>query len=77
MIISNEKMDDIMKIVRSLEDAGLLIKSVSEAIKNEAKEQKDGFLGMLLSTLGVTLLGSMLAGKGVMDVMELFEEVKE
>ena len=50
LIISNEEMDDIMKIVKSLEDSGLLIKGVSETIKNEAKEQKGGFLSMLLGT---------------------------
>ena len=54
-----------MKIVKSLKESGLLIKGVSETIKNEAKEQKGGFLGMLLGTLGTNLLGSMLAGKGV------------
>ena len=49
-------MDDIIKIVQSLEDSGLLIKWVSETIKNEAKEQKGVFLGMLLSTLGTSVL---------------------
>ena len=44
-----------MKIVKSLENFGLLIKGVSETIKNEAKEQKGGFLGMLLCTLGASL----------------------
>ena len=57
-------MNDIMKIVESLEDAGLLIKGVSETIKHEPKEQKGGFRDMLLGTLGVSLLGNMLAGKG-------------
>ena len=51
LIISNEEIDDIMKIVRSLKDSGLLIKGVSETIKNEAKEQKGGFRGILLGTL--------------------------
>ena len=50
--VSNEEMIDIMKIVKSLEEPGLLIKDVSETIKNEAKEQKRGFLRMLLGTLG-------------------------
>ena len=50
--VSNEEMIDIMKIVKSLEESGLLIKDVSETIKNEAKEQKRGFLRMLLGTLG-------------------------
>ena len=53
-----------MKIVKSLEDCGLLIKSVSETIKDEAKEQKEGFLSFLLGTLGASLLGNLLTGKG-------------
>ena len=57
LIISNEEMNDIMKIVKSLEEFELLIKGVSETIKNEAKEQKEQFLGMLLGTLGVSLVG--------------------
>ena len=56
-------MNDIMKIIKSLEEYGLLIKGVSETIKNEAKEQKGGFLGMLLGTLGASLLGNLLTGK--------------
>ena len=63
LIISNEEMNDIMKIVKSLEESGLSVKGVSETIKNEAKEQKGGFLGMLLSTLGAILLGNILTGK--------------
>ena len=58
-------MEDILKIVQSLEDCGLLLEGVSETIKNEAKEQKGGFLSMLLCTLGSSLLGNMLAGKVV------------
>ena len=56
-------MNDIMKIVKSLEECNLLIKAISETIKNEAKEQKDRFLGML-GTLGASLLGNLLTGKG-------------
>ena len=56
IIISNEEMKDIMKIVKSLEDSGLLIKGVSETFQNEAKEQKVGFLGMLLGTLVASFL---------------------
>ena len=63
LIISNEEMEKIMKIVKSLEDTGLLIRGVSETIQNEAKEQKGGFLGMLLGTLGATLLENILIGK--------------
>ena len=57
-------MNDIMKLVKSFGESGLLIKGVSETIKNEAKEQKGGFIGMLLSTLGASLLGNLLTGKG-------------
>ena len=56
-LISNEQMNDIMKIVKSLEESGLLIKYISQTIKNEAKKQKGGFLGMLFGTLG-GLLGN-------------------
>ena len=63
LIISNEEMSDIMKIVKSLEESGLLIKGVSDTIKNEAKEQKCGFLSMLLGTLGASLLRNLLSGK--------------
>ena len=53
-----------MKIVKPLKESGLLIKGVSKTIKNKAKEQKRGFLSMLLGTLGASLLGSLLKGKG-------------
>ena len=62
LIISKEEMN-IMKI-KSLEESWLLIKSVSKTIKNEAKEQKGGYLSMLLDTLTASFLGSLLAGKG-------------
>ena len=58
-------MEDIMKIVKSLEDSCLLLKGVSETNQNETKEQKEEFLRMLLGTLGASLLGNMLAGKGI------------
>ena len=54
-----------MKIVKSLEDSGLLLKGVSETVQNEGKEQKGGFLVVFLGTLGASLLGNMLTGKGV------------
>ena len=57
LIISNEKMNDVMKIVKSLEESGLIIKGVSKTTKNEPKEQKRGFTGMLLGTLGASLIG--------------------
>ena len=58
-------MEGIINIVVSLENSGLLLKGVSETIQNEAKDQKAGFLSMLLGTLGASLLGSILAGKGM------------
>ena len=64
LVISKEQMNDIMKIVQSLEESGLLIKGVSRTIKNKAKEQKGRFLGMLLETLGASLLGNLLTGRG-------------
>ena len=64
-IISNKEMNDIMKIVQALEDYNILLKGVTKTIKYETKEQKGGFLGMLLGTLGASLLGKMLAGKGI------------
>ena len=65
LIISNDEMNDILKIVKSLENSGLLLKGVSETIQHEAKEQRGGFLSMLLGTLGASLLGDILSGKGV------------
>ena len=55
MIISNDEMEDILKILKSLENSGILLEGVSETIKNEAKEQKRGFLTMLLGRLGASL----------------------
>ena len=54
-----------MKIVQSLEDSNILLKGVIKTIKNETKEQKGGFLSMLLGTLGAGLLGNLLAGEGI------------
>ena len=59
LIISNEEMNDKMKIVRSLEESGLLIKGVSKTIQNKANRQKGRFLGMLFGTLGASLLGNL------------------
>ena len=64
LIISNEVMNEIMKIVQALEDSNILLKGVTETIKNETKEQKGGFLRMLLGTLGASLLGNLLTRKG-------------
>ena len=69
LIISNDEMDDILKIVKSLENSGVLLKGVSETIQHEAKEQRGAFLSMLLGTLGDSFLGDVLSkglsGKGV------------
>ena len=70
LIISNEEMEDIMKIVKSLGESGLLVKGISETIKNDAKERKGGFLPMLLGTLAASLLASALTGRGVIRVVE-------
>ena len=58
-------MNDIMKIIQALEDSDILLKGVTKTIKNETKEQKGGFLSMLLGTLGACLLGNLLTGKGM------------
>ena len=65
LIISNDEINDIIKIVKSLEDSGLLLKGVTETVQNEVEEKKGGFLSMFLGTLGASLLGNLLAGKGI------------
>ena len=74
LIISSDEIDDILKIVKSLENSGVLLKGVSETIQHEAKEQRGGFLSMLLGTLGVSLLGDVLSkglsGSGVIRAGE-------
>ena len=65
LIISNDEMKDIIEIVESLEDFDLLPKGVSETIQNETKEQKGGFLSILLGILGASLLGNILSGKAI------------
>ena len=65
LIISNDEMEDIIKMVKSFEDSGLLLKGVTETVQNEVKEQKRGFLSMLLGTLGASLLGNLLTGRGI------------
>ena len=70
-------MNDIMKIVQALEDSNILLKGVTNAIKNETKEQKGGFLSMLLGTLGVSLLGNLLTGKGIEWVGSGYHSKKE
>ena len=65
LVFSNEDLNDIIKIVKSLEESFLLIKGVSATVENEVKEQKDRFLGMLAAMLPASLLGSALTGKDV------------
>ena len=62
LIIEQEDMKDIMKIIKALENSGILLKGGSKTIKNETKEQRGGFLSMLLGTLGASLLGNLLTG---------------
>ena len=70
-------MNDIMKIVQALEDSNILLKGVTNTIKNETKEQKVGFLSMLLGTLGVSLLGNLLSGKGIVRAVLEIKKEKE
>ena len=67
LIISNEEMNDIMKLSNSFEEFDLLIKDVNKTIKNIVKEPKGEFLGMLIGTLGASLLGNLLKGKRKME----------
>ena len=62
LIVSNDEIEGIIKIVKSLEDSGLLLKGVTETVQNEVKQQKGGFLSMLLGTLDASLLGDLLTG---------------
>ena len=66
LIISNEEMNYIMKIVQALEDFNILLKGIAKAIENETKEEKERFLGMLLGTLGAGFLENMLTGKRIL-----------
>ena len=59
-------MNDIMKIIQALENSNILLKEVTKTIKNETKKQRGGFLSMLLDTLGASLLGNLLTGKGIL-----------
>ena len=62
LVIENEDMNDITKIIEALENSGILLKGVSKTIENETKEQKGGFLSMLLGILGALSLGNLLSG---------------
>ena len=66
LIIEEEDMQDIIKIIKELENSDILLKGVSKTIENEIKEQRGGFLSMLLGTLGASLLGNLLTEKGIM-----------
>ena len=68
LIMSNEEMNDRMKIVQALEDSNILLKGLTKTIEDETKKQKGGFLSMLLGTVGASLLGNLLAGKGIARV---------
>ena len=70
LIISNEEMEDVMKIVKLLKEPGLLIQGISETIKNETKERKGRLLSKLLGTLAASILGNALAGQGVIRAGE-------
>ena len=71
LIIEQEDMNDIMKIIEALENSGILLKGVSKTIENETKEQRGGFLSMLLGTLGASLLCNLLTGgKGIVTAGE-------
>ena len=83
LMISNDELKDIIRTVKYLEDSSLLFKEVSETIQNEAKEQRGGFLSMLLGTLGASLLGDILTGtgtnraeKGVMEIKDKIIKTK-
>ena len=65
LIIEEEDMKDIMKIIEVLENSGILLKGVTKTIENETKEQRGRFLSMLLGTLGASLFGNLLKGKGI------------
>ena len=65
-----EEIDEIMKIIKPLEESGLLIKDVNETTTNEAKERKVGCHGMLLSALGAILMRNLLTGKGTITISE-------
>ena len=70
LIIEEEDMQDIIKIIKELENSDILLKGRSKTIKNEIKKQRGGFLSMLLGTLGASLLDNLLTGKGIMRAGE-------
>ena len=70
LILEQEDMNDIIKIIDAFENSAILLKEVTKTIENETKEQRGGFLSMLLATLGASLLGNLLTGKGMMRAGE-------
>ena len=70
LLISNNDLNNLLKVIKYLENSGILLDGITETVKNEVKEQKRGFLSMLLGRLGASLLGNMLVGKGVIRVGE-------
>ena len=70
LIVSNDDMQDLLKVIKSLENSGLLLGGITDTVKNEAKVQKYGFLSTLMSVLESTLLRGMLSGKGVIRARE-------
>ena len=66
LIIEEENMQDIIKIIKELENSDILLNGISKTMENEIKEQRGGFLSILLGTLGASLLGNLLTGKGTM-----------
>ena len=70
LIIEEEDMQDIIKTIKELENSDILLKGVSKTMENEIKEQRGGFLSMLLGTLGASLLGNLLTGKGIIRAGE-------
>ena len=65
LIISNEEMNDTMKIARTFEDSNIFLKGVTKTIREKTKGEKGGFLSMLLGTVGASLFGDLLLGKGI------------
>ena len=70
LIVSNDDMQDLLKIVKSLEYTGISLDGITETVKNEVKEQRVCFSSILLSVLGSALLSNMLTGKGVIKAGE-------
>ena len=71
LTISNDDLDDLIKIVTALEEHDILLKGTSKTIKNNSKKQVAGFLSMLLGTLGASLLGNLLTGKGLYNTVKV------